>query len=168
MPSQQHRLLQQCDRLSLRLRSVPAHLVLKLNFNCFPSFYIVAPQVNISMETVGVQGNSLTLDCNPIGQPAPSVTWFRGPTQVQADGSRVILNQLGQLVVTPVFSLDAGTYRCVASNRVGTASAQTDLTVLGKPRPPINSSGLPIQNDSSYKMYSLFRAHQFRIGILVA
>ncbi len=83
------------------------------------------------METVGVQGSTLTLDCNAMGQPAPSVSWFRGAAQIQQD-SRITVTQSGQLVFSPVFSSDADTYRCVVSNSVGTASAETQLTVLGE------------------------------------
>lgn len=85
------------------------------------------------MESEGVQGNPLTLDCNPIGQPAPSVVWFRGSTQLQPD-SRVTVDQSGRLVFSRVFSTDASTYRCVATSTVGRASAETQLRVLGKYR----------------------------------
>lgn len=90
----------------------------------------VPPLVNISMETVGIQGNPLTLDCDPSGQPAPSVVWFRGSAQVLGD-SRVTVDAMGRLVFSRVFSTDADTYSCRASNDVGTVSGITRLRVLG-------------------------------------
>lgn len=87
--------------------------------------------VNITVESVGIQGNTFVLDCNPIGQPVPSVTWFRGLAQLQQD-SRITVDQSGRLVFNPIFSTDASTYRCMASNSVGTASAETQLSVLGE------------------------------------
>lgn len=83
------------------------------------------------METVGIQGSSLTLDCNPIGQPAPTVVWFRGTAQVQTD-SRIRVDELGRLIFSTVFSTDADSYQCTASNDIGTASANTQLRILGK------------------------------------
>lgn len=92
---------------------------------------VVSPLVNISVETVGIQGNSLTLDCNPTGQPAPSVIWLRGPTQIQGN-SRVMVDGVGRLIFSTVFSADADTYSCTATNDVGTASGSTQLGVLGE------------------------------------
>lgn len=93
---------------------------------------VVSPLVNISMETVAVQGNPLTLDCQVIGQPTPTVTWFQGSTQITADSRRSI-DGSGRLVFTSVLSTDAGTYRCQASNERGSASADTVMRVLGRP-----------------------------------
>lgn len=79
---------------------------------------------------MGVQGDPLTLDCNPTGQPSPGVTWFRGPVQIQGD-SRVSVSAEGRLVFRTLFSTDAGTYSCTAANEVGSASDTTQLRVLG-------------------------------------
>lgn len=100
-----------------------------LNF----SHSLVSPRANISMETVAVQGNPLMLSCNPTGQPAPSITWFRGPAQIQElDDARIAVDSLGRLLFSIVFSTDAGSYSCIVSNEVGTDSAATELRVLGK------------------------------------
>ena len=93
-------------------------------------YYPVPPLVSISMETVGVQGGPLTLDCEASGQPAPTVTWLRGPAQVQED-SRLQVDARGRLVFSTVFSTDADTYSCTATNDVGSASANTTLRILG-------------------------------------
>lgn len=86
------------------------------------------------MTTTAIQGNALTLDCNPIGQPTPDVTWFQNDVQLTAT-ARVSIDSDSRLVFSPVFSSDGGTYRCVAESSVGTASATTSLTVLGKYNP---------------------------------
>lgn len=107
--------------------NVVADSSMALNF----SHPLVPPRANISMETVAVQGNPLMLSCNPTGQPAPSITWFRGPAQIQ-DDARIAVDSLGRLLFSIVFSTDAGSYRCIVSNEVGTDSATTELRVLGK------------------------------------
>lgn len=97
--------------------------------------YVVSPLVNISMETVAVQGNPLTLDCQVTGQPTPTVIWFRSSTQIFADSRRSI-DGSGRLVFSSVLSTDAGTYRCQASNEIGSASADTVMRVLGRLHAP--------------------------------
>ena len=104
------------------------------------TYSAVAPVVNISMETVAIQGNPLTLSCNAIGQPSPSVTWFRGPAQIQGD-SRLMVDERGRLVFSAVMSTDADVYSCTASNGVGTASANTQLTVQGRQPIGVGSGG---------------------------
>ena len=85
------------------------------------------------METVAVQGNAFTLDCQVTGQPTPTVTWFRGSAQIAGDdSSRLSVDAMGRLVFGTVFSTDAGSYRCTATNEVDTVSADTTLQVLGK------------------------------------
>ena len=93
-------------------------------------YHLVLPSVNISTEIVAVQGNTLTLDCNPIGQPAPTITWFRGGVAVQL-GPRLTVDSNGRLTFTSIFTADEGTYRCVAQNTAGMASADTALRVIG-------------------------------------
>ena len=90
----------------------------------------VVPSVSISTTTTAVQGNSLTLDCNAVGQPSPTVVWFRDDVQLTSN-SRVNIDTEDRIVFSPVFSRDAGRYRCVATSSAGTASATTTLTVLG-------------------------------------
>ena len=88
------------------------------------------PTVTLPPSTVVTQGESLTLDCQPTGSPAPSVLWTRDGVEVEASES-VTLASDGTLVISPVFTLDAGSYSCIASNTLGTTSAVTTLTVLG-------------------------------------
>ncbi len=80
--------------------------------------------------TTARQGNSLTLDCQPAGNPPPTVSWLRDGAAV-TESSRVSVDDSGRLVFTSVFSTDAGGYTCLASNSIGSASANTVLIVLG-------------------------------------
>ena len=83
------------------------------------------------METVAVQGNPFTLDCQATGQPAPTVTWFRGPTQIRND-TRLSVDGSGRLVFSALFFADADMYRCIAANELGSVTADTTLRVLGR------------------------------------
>lgn len=57
--------------------------------------------------------------------------WLRGGTTLQTD-ARVSIDSLGRLIFSPVFSTDAASYTCTATNSVGTASAVTNVMVLGR------------------------------------
>lgn len=83
------------------------------------------------METVAIQGNPLSLDCQVTGQPSPTVIWFRGSAQVLND-TRLRVDAAGRLVFSAVFSTDAGVYRCTATNEIGLAAAETVMQVLGR------------------------------------
>ena len=93
--------------------------------------FAVVPSVSLSATTTATQGNSLTLDCNPIGQPSPSVAWYKDNVQVVSN-SRVSIDSEDRLVFSSVISSDAGNYRCQASSSAGMAAATTTLNVLGK------------------------------------
>ena len=104
--------------------------------HCFLFFFLmltvaVVPGVALPAATTAVQGNSLTLDCNPIGQPTPTVIWFMDNVQLTST-TRVSVDGAGRLIFSSVISTDAGSYRCEATSSVGTASATTTLSVLGK------------------------------------
>jgi hemicentin len=113
---------------------------------------LVAPVVNISAENVAVQGSPFTLDCRASGQPIPTVSWFRGSTQVLTDSRRNI-DGSGRLVFSTVFSTDADVYRCQASSVIGSVSADTTMRVLGLsiplPLPPsLSPPSLPPSHNS--------------------
>ena len=94
----------------------------------------VAPQVTIAANTTAIQGNSLTLDCNVIGQPRATVVWTRGndgsPVPLQG---RITQDTDGRLFFSTIFSTDEAVYNCTATNSIGAATAETYLTVLVVP-----------------------------------
>ena len=93
--------------------------------------FAVAPSVSLSATITATQGNPLSLDCNPIGQPSPSVTWYKDNIQL-VPNSRISIDSEDQLVFSSVISADGGSYQCEATNSAGMDSAATTLTVLGK------------------------------------
>jgi len=87
--------------------------------------------VNLLSETTGVQGRSLTIDCTPSsGRPQPTIAWLRVGAPVTPD-SRVSVSSQGSLVFNQLFSTDASTYTCLASNFLGNSSSSTNLIVQG-------------------------------------
>ena len=70
------------------------------------------------------------LPCNPTGAPKPRVRWRAGFTYVTSGGRMKILPN-GNLRIYNVSKADAKTYKCEVSNRLGSASKDGRLTVLG-------------------------------------
>lgn len=76
------------------------------------------------------QGESVTIDCQSTGIPAPAISW-------QKDGSnlltsqRVLIDANGVVNILGAISVDAGIYTCTAQNPVGNATANTSLNVIG-------------------------------------
>lgn len=72
----------------------------------------------------------MTLNCNPIGWPTPTVVWTREGDDLSLD-ARVTVTEEGQLAFSSVVAADTGAYTCTASNSIGVATASTTLSVLG-------------------------------------
>ncbi len=73
-------------------------------------------------------GGQVTFDCHAEGDPPPVVTW------VKVDGELPITASLsGSMLTIPSVQLtDAGTYRCTATNVVGSQQSQVVLFVQCK------------------------------------
>ncbi len=91
---------------------------------------VAAPTVFLVNSLTAIQGDLVTLNCNPVGWPTPTVVWTREGNELILD-SRVTVTGEGQLAFSNIVTEDTGTYTCTASNSIGVAMASTTLTVLG-------------------------------------
>ena len=78
------------------------------------------------------QSDPLSLDCDPTGNPPPSLTWLRDGEPLAPINGRLTISSDGVVVITSLYSTDEGNYTCVARNSEGSDSASTLLTVLGE------------------------------------
>ena len=80
------------------------------------------PPDSINKDVVVVEGDqSVTLECNPIGEPIPNITW----TKVYAnDSDSVVLGTRNKFVLENNRN-NTGTYRCTAYNGIGTSPNRT-------------------------------------------
>ena len=71
---------------------------------------------------------------NVTGMPTPKVTWYHGDDEVKATGNITIESSENSstLTIKPVSAADAGSYKVVAKNKVGTASAEFTVNVKGR------------------------------------
>ncbi|XP_027798795.1 muscle, skeletal receptor tyrosine-protein kinase isoform X5 [Marmota flaviventris] len=77
---------------------------------------ITRPPINVKI----IEGLKAVLPCTTMGNPKPSVSWIKGDSALR-ENSRVAVLESGSLRIHNVQKEDAGQYRCVAKNSLGTA-----------------------------------------------
>lgn len=84
------------------------------------------------------EGEILTLQCAASGVPAPEISFERDGVGIVANPPTVTItpgNESTLLQFQSVKAEDTGTYRCIASNVVGTATRELEIQVnLERPR----------------------------------
>ncbi|KAM8834627.1 cell adhesion molecule 2-like isoform 1-T1 [Synchiropus picturatus] len=103
-----------------------------------------APHVEILPSlTVPQEGQFLKLECESKGNPSPDpVMWTKDGVELP-DLSRVIVEGR-ELSFPSLNKTDNGTYRCEASNHLGTSSAEYTLYVCDAPSTPPPSTTPPL------------------------
>ena len=91
--------------------------------NCYCIILVASSIQPIENQTI-MEGNSLTVVCNASGIPPPVVTWIKVGGGMATNGS--------ELVFTNISRLEAGEYRCDASNECGSASERATIEVQCK------------------------------------
>ncbi|KAL5107767.1 Hemicentin-1 [Taenia crassiceps] len=90
-------------------------------------------QRQYSMEST--VGSRITLECLVIGNPTPSIEWYKDGVKLDPLPFRYrLVNQKRELEIVSIQPVDAGRFRCVASNEAGSLEVSVDLTVGAPPR----------------------------------
>ena len=75
----------------------------------------------------------MTLSCNAIGNPEPSITWTKDGSAIISNSRISLLADKKQLTIKSVDRTDSGEYQCVASNSLGNdTSSAASVNVLCK------------------------------------
>lgn len=82
-------------------------------------------------------GDALQVQCLAHGTPPLHYTWDK----VNGSLSARVAHRAGLLRLSPAAPADAGTYRCLVTNRVGTAEAFVRVAVHGEPIPGLGTIG---------------------------
>ncbi|XP_053414649.1 muscle, skeletal receptor tyrosine-protein kinase isoform X2 [Nycticebus coucang] len=77
---------------------------------------ITRPPINVKI----TEGLKAVLPCTTMGNPKPAVSWIKGDSPLR-ENSRIAVLESGSLRIHNVQKEDAGQYRCVAKNSLGTA-----------------------------------------------
>ncbi|KAF6032030.1 HMCN1 [Bugula neritina] len=96
---------------------------------------IISPVIGFISSLVELKvGETLFLQCVVVmGNPKPTITWYKNAEVMLAVPGKVLLSPGGSLTVTDVDLSDEGEYMCTASNIGGTATMHTRLDVRGNP-----------------------------------
>ncbi|XP_038026824.1 muscle, skeletal receptor tyrosine-protein kinase isoform X4 [Anas platyrhynchos] len=86
---------------------------------------ITRPPLNVEI----IEGLKAVLPCTTMGNPKPSVSWIKGETVVK-ENARIAVLDSGNLRIHNVQREDAGQYRCVAKNSLGTAYSKPAIVVV--------------------------------------
>ncbi|XP_071436642.1 muscle, skeletal receptor tyrosine-protein kinase isoform X2 [Pithys albifrons albifrons] len=86
---------------------------------------ITRPPLNVEI----IEGLKAVLPCTTMGNPKPSVSWIKGETVVK-ETARIAVLDSGNLRIHNVQREDAGQYRCVAKNSLGTAYSKPATVVV--------------------------------------
>ena len=96
-----------------------------------PPFQPVHPTATAAVDELRiVVDTNTTLGCATSGTPPPVVTWYKGSLPIEPTERISVTGSTLQIVT--VTHDDGGSYRCEATNEVGTASDVVQLITLGK------------------------------------
>ena len=76
------------------------------------------------------EGQTVNLTCQVFGSPKPVVVWRKSGEQLT--GGRFSVTEDGHLMIVDLSLVDAGSYTCNATNRLGSVSATGSLIVRRK------------------------------------
>lgn len=79
------------------------------------------------------EGESVTLECQISGQPAPTILWFREDYKIESsiDFQISYMNGFARMVIREAFAEDSGRFTCTATSEAGTVSTSCYLLVKG-------------------------------------
>ena len=108
----------------------PHHTHTHTHMHTLPHTLTGLPTITPNLTTVS-RGQSGSFVCQALGDPLPTITWFKAANQITADTPRVVLSA-SRLTITNVTLEDDGYYTCRAVFPRGTTEAQAFLDVRCK------------------------------------
>ncbi|CAH0663486.1 unnamed protein product [Chilo suppressalis] len=117
------------------------------NYTCFTendygnasvSYYLyvwVAPSVlPLEASITALIGTNVTLQCDAVGFPIPTVSWEFKQTTLVANNTNISFNEVGNLYISNVSAHDEGSYDCIAANEAGEDRKTVRLNVYEPPK----------------------------------
>ncbi|XP_067846589.1 hemicentin-1 isoform X2 [Heptranchias perlo] len=105
----------------------------------------VPPKIQPGPRIMKVQvGHRIDIPCNARGVPTPTITWYKGMSEILLDNEQYSVDVEGTLTVKRAQLYDDGVYKCVANNVAGQQEVNTTVQVheppsLEDPGPPYNT-----------------------------
>ena len=100
-------------------------------------FLFVVPPTIISegpIEHHVISGAPVTLGCDAVGDPPPSVRWRKDSQEINFydPATRYLLSEKGSLLILEAYVEDSGRFLCVVENPAGVVTREMSLQVLGE------------------------------------
>ena len=90
-------------------------------------------------DITAADGTEVVLTCAVSGNPAPHVSWFHNGKNIDKSTDFAISfndhTGVGELVIVDCMNDDQGRFKCVATNQVGSAESECQLTVTPPQKP---------------------------------
>ncbi|XP_075689566.1 hemicentin-1 [Rhinoderma darwinii] len=99
----------------------------------------------------GILNHSVTLSCEAIGTPLPTLTWQKEGVTIKTGNHYTILSN-GSLKIVKLRQEDAGTYTCIAQNPAGTALGRIKLQIFEPPAIKPHKKEYTVSVDESVTM----------------
>jgi hypothetical protein len=77
-------------------------------------------------------GQTIILNCESVGNPAPNITWYHGNERMMSSGRYEMTRDSSELILNDVKEEDYGKYSCVAENSKAKLAHNFTLSMLGK------------------------------------
>ncbi|KAM6978117.1 LOW QUALITY PROTEIN: titin-like [Tautogolabrus adspersus] len=93
---------------------------------------VVPPTLIAGLKNATVtEGESVTLECQISGHPAPTILWFREDYKIESsiDFQITYMNGFARMVIREAFAEDSGRFTCTATSEAGTVSTSCYLLV---------------------------------------
>ncbi|KAJ8255365.1 hypothetical protein GJAV_G00204050 [Gymnothorax javanicus] len=93
---------------------------------------VVPPTLVAGLKNMTViEGESVTLECQISGHPAPAIMWFREDFRIESsiDFQITYVGGYARLVIREAFAEDSGRFTCTATSEAGTVSTSCYLLV---------------------------------------
>ncbi|KAM9298862.1 myosin-binding protein C, fast-type-like [Gastrophryne carolinensis] len=119
--------------LEIKIEYVPRQEPPKIHLDCSGGEHVNT--------IIVVAGNKLRFDVPITGEPAPTVSWFKGNKDLKDLEGRVhieLRTELSSFVIEAAERSDEGTYNIVVTNPVGEDKASLIVKVVDVPDPPEN------------------------------
>jgi len=88
-----------------------------------------APNITVHPTSeITTEGQNVTLDCTAIGEPPPTITWYKDNQLLNISGR--FTQDSSSLTITKVSREDNGTYYCNATNNISSEVSHSALLTV--------------------------------------
>ncbi|VVC27257.1 Hypothetical protein CINCED_3A012217 [Cinara cedri] len=108
--------------------------------------HIIPQFIRKPKDTMVLEKEDITLECDVIGKPSPRVTWLKNGDRIKQDEYLQFVNG-NNLKILGLMTMDSGMFQCLASNPAGNIQSSAFLNVFHADTLPSSNSSTNISTD---------------------